>query len=226
MLEKYIDALGLTEEGLNLEDVEKRFKQLAKSFHPDVNSTNEAHEKMKFIINAREKLREFLQYSIVTKTVSTPERVYHEMREELYKLIEREFKVLDGYFLCKKLWPSLEQYHKIMKNKPGVGAKGGFTGLFKHCGFIKRVFDHEKNKYVYKRNECSISSAMKLLKILHNNGLINSTQKGTGRASRLRVTINEANLSKFIIDNAHMLGIKIRILGFKDEQDLNEPIGV
>ncbi len=212
MLEKYIDALGLSEDSLNLEDVEQRFKQLAKNYHPDVNSTDEAHEKMKFLIEARDKLKEFLQYSIITKTYNTHDHVYHEMRDELYKLIERQFKILDGYTLCKKLWPSLEKYHYAMKDRPGFGAKGGFTGLFKHCGFIKKVFDKEKKRNVYRRNECSISSARKLIETLKRKGLIDYENSGKGRGSRLRILINMENVARFIIDNSKMLGIQIRIL--------------
>lgn len=221
MLEKYIDALGLSEDGLSIEDVENRFKQLAKNYHPDVNSTDESHKKMQFIIEARNVLREFLNYSLITKTYNTNETHYHEQRDSLYKLIERKFKVLDGYSLCKKLWPSLEQYHEAMKDKPNLGARGGFTGLFKHCGFVKRVFDHDKNKYVYKANECSVSSARKLLGELKSEGLINYVNKGKGRGSRLRITINAANVAKFIIDNSNMLGIKVRVLDLGKNNDIN-----
>jgi hypothetical protein len=218
MLDKYIQVLGLTEEGLNVEDVETRFKQLAKHYHPDINSTNEAHEKMKTIIDARNKLKEFLQYSIITKTYKTSEHVYHELREELYKLIERKFKILDGYTLCKKLWPSLEAYDAAMRNKPGVGAKGGFTRLFMHCGFIKRDVDRKKGKSGYKRNECSIASAKKLLDILQENKLISYHQTGKGRGSCLRITIQRENIAKFIVDHSHMLGVQIRILVNSDSK--------
>lgn len=218
MLEKYTKLLDLKDGELTEKEVNKKFKLLAKNYHPDINPTEEAHVKMKALIEARNKLLEFLQYSIITHTCDSKQEVYSKFKNSLFKIIERHFKILDGFTISQKLWPIIEEYDNVLKDKPGFGAKGGFASLFKKCGLINRVFDKKKNKYIYRKNECSISSAMKVLEKLKEEKLINYEQKGTGRGSRLRITINRDNMAKFIIDHSNMLGFKIKILGYSNDK--------
>lgn len=212
MLEKYIHLLGLSENNLSVKEVERRFKFLAKNIHPDINPDAMSQQKMKELIEARDKLKEFLQYSLITKTYETHELVYQELKDDLFRLIEKKFQILDGYALCRQLWPSIEAYDQALKDNPTLAAGGGFAKLFKHCGFIQGIYNEKEKKYSYKKNSCSITSAKKLLKILQEYHLVDIVQKGLGRSSRLRVTINRDNLARFIINNAQMLGYKIKVI--------------
>ncbi len=217
MIEQYMSLLGLDEDNLSEKSLDKKFKEQAKYYHPDLNKNEEAHHQMKVLIDARDTLKKYLKYRSPksSKIYHSHDEVYNELKDELFKIIEKYFKILDGYSLCKRIWPTLENYNKALKDKPGLAAKGGFAKLFRNCGFITRVYDKEKKKSFYKKQECSISSGMKLLNALRDESLIDYTQKGKGRGSRVRVTINTENLAKFIIKKGYLIGMKVRFLEYK-----------
>ena len=62
---KYYKILNLTENA-SLKEVKKRYKQLAKKYHPDVNKEKNAHSKFLKIKEAYEKMEVRLQGSIVS----------------------------------------------------------------------------------------------------------------------------------------------------------------
>jgi curved DNA-binding protein CbpA len=216
MLKKYFLILGLKDSNkLTIEDTDKKFKSLAKDLHPDINPDENSLVKMKELIEAREKIKEYLAKKNPQKAYKSYEEVYIRLKKSLFKLIEQHFKVLDGYRLCDKLWPVLEKYDKAMKDKPKMGAKGGFSRLFEMCGFVKKVFDEKNRKYIYKKLECSTSSAMKLVNLLKNQRFIEYERKGAGRSSTLRITINRENMARFLIEKGHEIGLNVKLLEHK-----------
>jgi hypothetical protein len=212
MMNEYLEILELSDGELTISEVERKFKNLAKNYHPDINPDENALNKMKKLIEARDKIKDFLQYSIVTKTYKTSHEAYNALKDDLFKLIERKFKIIDGYELCKNIWQSLEFYDNELRDKPDFGVKGGFTRFFLHCGLIERIANERNNKYIYKKNTCSITSAKKLIKILDAHNFIEFIQKGRGINSRLRIIINHNEIAKFIINNSKTVGYKLQII--------------
>ena len=80
----YYKVLNLAEDA-SLKEVKKRYKQLAKKYHPDVNKEKNAHRKFLKIKEAYEKIINPEEAEIKLKRGPKPKSKYDKYREQAHK---------------------------------------------------------------------------------------------------------------------------------------------
>ena len=88
---KYYKILNLTENA-SLKEVKKRYKQLAKKYHPDVNKEKNAHSKFLKIKEAYEKIVDPEKSETTIKRRPKPKSKYDKYREEAHKAYKKRQK--------------------------------------------------------------------------------------------------------------------------------------
>jgi len=88
---KYYKILNLTENA-SLKEVKKRYKQLAKKYHPDVNKEKDAHKNFLKIKEAYEKIVNPEKSKTTIKSRPKPKSKYDKYREQAHKAYKKRQK--------------------------------------------------------------------------------------------------------------------------------------
>lgn len=105
---KYYKILNLDEDA-SLKEVKKRYKQLAKKYHPDVNKEKNGHKKFLKIKEAYEKIINPQESEIKLKRGPRPKSKYDKYREQAHKAYKKRQKrkqeeIQEFYISLRKGW--------------------------------------------------------------------------------------------------------------------------